>query len=131
MIAIKLITYSICAYALAEMMVFARGPFGLFNLIRYGASKISDGLAELFGCMLCLPMWIGMAFSVLNIFVIPSMSFVPSMVVYGLPLSKGAIVFNVIADGLFTAGVSWLLYQIESFVETFQQKGQEDEGDER
>lgn len=111
--------YTVCAYALSEMMVFGRGPFGLFSGIRYIASKISRGMGELFSCMLCLPMWIGVMLSVINITLVPTIAFTPAMIIYGMPLSKGSIMFNVIADGLFTSGTSWLIYQIESFVESF------------
>lgn len=121
MLVIKLIVYTVCAYALGEMMVFGRGPFGIFTLMRKAASRVSDGMGELFGCMLCLPMWIGMVLSVLNIFLFPSLAFVPSMVVYGVPLTKGAVLLSVFVDGLFTSGSSWLLYQIECFVENIRE----------
>lgn len=121
--------YAVCAYALSEMMVFGRGPFGLFSGIRQIASKISSGMGELFSCMLCLPMWIGIMLSVINIAFVPTLAFTPAMIVYGIPLSKGAIVFNVISDGLFTSGTCWLLFQIESFVENFANRnGEETDG---
>lgn len=123
----RLFMYTICAYAISEMMVFGRGPFGVFEWIRYIAGKISSGMKDLFSCMLCLPMWVGMILSVINIFAIPSIAFVPSLLVYGLPISKGMLVFNIIADGLFTSGICWLIYQIESFVETFVKRDEDEQ----
>lgn len=114
---LNIFIYIIAAYGLSEMMVFSQGPFGLFQRIRGLADRI--GFGDVFKCMVCLPTWVGITFSCLDIFVLKSICFTPSSILY--PFADGLvnIVFKIGVDAMFTAGICWLIYQIETFVEKY------------
>lgn len=123
----RLIFYIFCAYGLSEMMVFSNGPFGMFSGIRSVASRISSGLGELFSCMICLPTWVGITFSAINVIFMPIVPFTPANIILGVGGGFWMVLFKIILDGLFTSGTTWILYQIESYVENTTPKTDSDE----
>lgn len=118
MLFFKLFVYILCAYGLSEMVVFGRGPFGVFEKWREIAHNIGDGFGELFTCMLCFPTWVGMTLSFIDIVFIPFTQFTPFNMVFGLfPGGFWLNLFTVLLDGFATAGICWLLYQVEEALE--------------
>lgn len=117
MIALKLFAYIFFAYGLTTIMVYGRGPFGLCEKIRQLAAYMSDGLGELFSCPLCFSTWVGMIFSIVDVFLIESVALTPfSMILSGVDCFSIAIL-TVLMDGFFTAGFVWLLHQLEEAME--------------
>lgn len=116
---IIVIAYVIATYGLSEMVVFGYGPFGMFEKWRSLTSRISYGLGKLFSCMLCFPTWVGLGFSLLNMFAFPMFPITPFMVILGDTIAANAGMMVVIAfmDMLFTAGSCWMLYTIEDALE--------------
>lgn len=117
MIALKLFAYMFYAYGITTIMVYGRGPFGLCETIRNLASKISDGLGELFSCPLCFSTWVGMLTSLLNLLCLSTHPFTPFSIILG---STGGIwigILIILLDGFFTAGIVWLLHQLEEAME--------------
>lgn len=118
MLFFKLFVYILCAYGLSEMVVFGRGPFGIFEKWRDVAHDIGDGFGELFTCMLCFPTWVGMALSVIDIACFPFFQFTPFNIVFSMvPGGFLLNLFIVLLDGFATAGICWFLYQIEEALE--------------
>lgn len=78
---------------------------------------MSDGLGELFSCPLCFSTWVGMIFSIVDVFLIESVALTPfSMILSGVDCFSIAIL-TVLMDGFFTAGFVWLLHQLEEAME--------------
>lgn len=104
-------------YGFSEMVVFGEGPFGIFEWWRNTADKIGTGFGKLFQCMMCFPTWLGLMFSLIDVFLIPSAAFTPfSIIFYGM--DGGWIkLLNIILDMGFTSGVCWCIYKIEEVLE--------------
>lgn len=111
---LTLFAYIIFAYGIANMIIFASGPFGVFEWWRNTAHRISDGFGELFTCPMCLSTWIGLLFSALNIWVTPNIAFTPFNMVFG---TGNYIPFVLIMDMGFTSGIVWLIHQFEEMME--------------
>lgn len=106
--------YCIVAYGLSNMVVFASGPFKIFERIRNFADSISEHFGQLFKCMICFPANIGWVFSIINWFFIP-FSFTPfNLILMGTNLWWLAM----IGDCCFTSGIVWIIHNIESFFES-------------
>lgn len=111
---LTLFAYIIFAYGIVNMIIFARGPFGIFEWWRNAAHRISDGFGELFTCPMCLSTWIGLLFSAINIWVTPNIAFTPFNMVFG---TGNYIPFALIMDMGFTSGIVWLIHQFEEMME--------------
>jgi hypothetical protein len=111
---LTLFAYIIFAYGIVNMIIFARGPFGVFEWWRNTAHHISDGFGELFTCPMCLSTWIGLLFSAINIWVTPNIAFTPFNMVFG---TGNYIPFVLIMDMGFTSGIVWLIHQFEEMME--------------
>ena len=104
--------YIIFAYGLSNIIVYARGPFGIFEWWRGFTHNISDGLGEVFSCMICFPTWVGIGCSILDI-CFKTFSFTP----FNLLLNTAPWWLIILLDMCFTSGVVWLLDQLESAFE--------------
>ena len=114
MIAFVLIAYAVCAYGFCNMLIFARGPFGIFEKWRNFTHSISDGLGELFTCPMCLSTWCGIFFSVINTLCVPSVAFTPFNIIFGV---GNCVWLTILMDMGFTSGIVWLLHQLEEMME--------------
>lgn len=109
-----IIVYIFFAYGLTNMIIFASGPFGIFEKWRNFAHRINEGFGELFTCPMCLSTWVGLFFSLLNILFVPKVAFTPFNIIFGV---GNYIPFALIMDMGFTSGVVWLLYQFDEMME--------------
>lgn len=96
------------------MIIFASGPFGIFEKWRNFAHRVSDGFGELFTCPMCLSTWIGLVFSAINIWLVPTVAFTPFNMVFGV---GEYIPLVLIMDMGFTSGIVWLIHQFEEMME--------------
>lgn len=115
MAAVKLIAYILFAYGAANMVVFANGPFGIFEKWRQFTHNISESFGELFTCMICLSTWIGIVFSLINTYVAPDIAFTPFNMVFGTGTEH--VILKTILDLAATSGVVWLLHNLEEAME--------------
>ena len=115
MLLFKLTVYTLFAYGLANMVVYANGPFGIFEKWRDLSHRISAGFGELFTCMICFSTWIGVVFSLLNSFVVTSVAFTPFSVVFGA--GHNDVVIKTFMDMCATSGAVWLLHNFEEACE--------------
>ena len=118
-------SYIIFAYGLSNMIIFARGPFGMFEKWRSFSHSLSDGFGELFTCPMCLSTWIGLLFSLINILFVP-FPFTPFNMVFGV---GNHIALTLIMDMGFTSGIVWLLHQLEEMMERVGVYYEEEEND--
>lgn len=111
---LTLLAYIIFAYGTANMIIFASGPFGVFEKWRNFAHRVSDGFGELFTCPMCLSTWIGLVFSAINIWLVPTVAFTPFNMVFGV---GEHIPLTLVMDMGFTSGIVWLIHQFEEMME--------------
>lgn len=88
----------------------------MFGVIRNIADNI--GLGEVFSCMMCLPLWVGVTLSLIDVLLLPT-PFTPfSVILDSLELNLWVIVAIVLLDGVLSSGVTWLIHNIEEFFES-------------
>lgn len=114
MTAITFISYIIFAYGICNMIIFGKGPFGIFEKWRNFTHSISDGLGELFTCPMCLSTWCGLVFSAINIYLVPSIAFTPFNMIFGV---GNCVWLTLIMDMGVTSGFVWLVYQLDEMME--------------
>lgn len=105
--------YCIVCYGLSNMVVFASGPFRIFEKIREITNLISEHFGQLFNCLICFPANLGWIFSLINWFLIPIPITPFNMLLVGTNLWWLAM----ICDCCFTSGIVWIIHNIESFFE--------------
>lgn len=113
MTAIIFISYIIFAYGISNMIIFARGPFGVFEWWRSFSHSLNEGFGELFTCPMCLSTWVGLVFSLINVLFVP-FAFTPFNMVFGV---GNYVLLTLIMDMGFTSGIVWLLHQLEEMME--------------
>lgn len=113
MMIIKIICYMIFAYGLSNMVVYARGPFGIFEWWRGFTHNINEHLGEMFSCMICFPTWVGIGSSVIDL-LFNGFAFTPFNVLLGAAAPWWLII---ILDACLTSGIVWLLDQFETAME--------------
>jgi len=110
----SLFVYIITAYGLSNIIVYSSGPFNLFSKIRtYSAEYLPSNLGEVFSCMICFPTWVGIFASLANYFLLPSINFTPSFLLF----PNASIFFAIIIDACFTSGIVWLIDTLENYYE--------------
>ena len=115
MLCFKLIAYILFAYGMANMVVYANGPFGIFEKWRSFTHSLNESFGELFTCMICLSTWIGVVFSLVDLYLVLSLDFTPFNVVFGGDRSYALLI--VLLDMCATSGAVWLLHNLEEAME--------------
>ncbi len=111
---ITFLSYIICCYGIACIVVYANGPFHIFEKWRNFAHSIHEQFGELFTCMLCFSTWIGLTLSLIDAFLLTSVTFTPfNVILWGV----APFWFIMIMDMGFTSGCVWLLHQLEEMME--------------
>lgn len=113
MVWLSIFCYILFAYGVSNMVVYARGPFALFEKWRGFTARISGGFGELFSCMICFPTWVGIVSSVMDI-MFTGFSFTPFNILLG---GTAPCWFVIGMDACFTSGTVWLLDQLENAFE--------------
>lgn len=111
---ITFMSYIICCYGISNMIVYANGPFHIFEHWRNFAHSIHEQFGELFSCMLCISTWIGLALSSIDYWFLTSVAFTPFNIILG---GITPIWLIIILDMGFTSGCVWLLHQLEEMME--------------
>lgn len=112
---LKVIIYVLFAYGFANMVVYAGGPFGIFERWRNFTHRVSEGFGELFTCMICFSTWIGIAFSLIDSYCFPTIAFTPFSLVFGA--GHDHVVIKTMMDMCMTSGCVWLLHNLEEAME--------------
>ena len=112
--ALIIFIYLVACYGIANTIIYARGPFHIFDALHEMAKKIHPQLEEMLSCFICLDWWIGFAFSLLDTFVLTGIAFTP-MALLGLPLEYWYV--SMFLDGAFTSGAVWLINTVQDALE--------------
>lgn len=108
-----LLIYVLLAYGISNIMVFG----SIFQKFRdvIGVNDDEPGFfGKLFGCMMCLPFWVGIFLS-LTIYS-------PTYFLYGdatMYITPDSIYrpFTVFLDGCLTSGAVWLIHTLQEYFE--------------
>ena len=106
-----LLVFILVNYGMSNIVVYARGPFHIFEWWRNTAFKIHPQLGEMFSCMICYPTW--------NAIMLTGLSYL-----IGIQLTPFTIVFNweypiitALLDGAIGSGTTWIIHNIEEWFE--------------
>lgn len=115
-----LIVFVLIVYGLSNLVIYSDGPFKIFNVIRVIFNKI--GLGDFIGCMMCLPTWMGMLVSVINLGLIINFgvdAFTPfNFLLIDLNNRLWGVVLIVILDGTLASGTTWFIHNVEEYFES-------------
>jgi hypothetical protein len=112
-----LLVYILSCYGMSNVMVFSRGPFGIFEEWRNLSEKINSSFGELFSCMMCFPFWVGALLSIINLFLLPSVLFTPFNIIIMIHSDILSKLFIIVMDGILSSGTTWILHNIEEYFE--------------
>lgn len=96
---------------MSNMIVFANGPFHIFEKVRSVANSLSSQLGEMFSCMICYPTWNGIILSVISLVI--GVYFTP----FTLLFNGEHVILTVLFDGCLGSGSTWLIHNIEEYYE--------------
>lgn len=111
----SIIIFSIVVYGLSNCLVYAEGPFRIFEFYRYFMSKMPSNLGHGATCMICTPFQVGIILSLINIFLITDMDFTPMNTLSCYSAEYWYI--KIILDGAFGSGVTWLIHTFQECLE--------------
>lgn len=121
---LELIIFILCTYGISNMIVFASGPFRLFEIIREVGDRIlPSNLSEMFHCMICFPTWVGIVLSLINMFIFNDVYFTPF---YQIVHNTDNWLLICLLDGCVASGSTWLLHTLQEHFEIIE----EDDGTE-
>lgn len=110
----KFLSYILVAYGFCNLVIYANGPFHIFEKWRTFAHSVSEQFGELFTCMMCFSTWIGLVLSLINSLVFPSVAFTPFNIILG---SVAPFWVIMILDMACTSAMVWLVHQLEEMME--------------
>ena len=109
-----IIIFLLLVYGICNIIVFANGPFHIFIKMHDYFKEHHPMLEEVTSCMICLPTWVGMFLSAVNLIFFPYLPFTPmNIVLYGGNIWLISIFF----DGLIASGGNWLLHTFQEMME--------------
>lgn len=108
-----LFVYILFTFGLANILVYAYGPFGIINLVRGILDDIFGERGNMLNCMMCVGANIGIVMSLLNCFVFTTSYFTPGNLLFGYDFPWYMIL---IVDMFFTSGTTWLLNSVDEYL---------------
>lgn len=113
-----LLIFILICYGLSNMIIYSKGPFSVFEKWRNITERINPSLGELFSCMMCLPFWVGLFISLIDMFILPGISITPlNILIQVIPFNFFNIIIVIILDGVISSASTWILHNIEEFFE--------------
>lgn len=110
------LVYLTTCFGISTILIDSVGPWHVLEKWHNWMASKTPMLDELFSCYICLPTWLGVAFSSLNIIFLPYLSLTPFNILIG-----GVAPWWIIVplDAAFTSGGIWLIHSAQSAVERF------------
>lgn len=109
-----LVVYCLLVYGISNHIVYAHGPFHMYDKIHDITKRIHPQIEEGLSCFICFPTWLGIVFSVLNYFFVPTVTLTPCMIV----LNNLAPWWVIMAlDGFVASAIGWLMNTIQESLE--------------
>jgi len=110
----NILIFFLLVYGICNIIIFANGPCHIFLKMHKYFKERHPMLEEMFSCMICLPTWVGMFLSAVNLILFPYTPFTPmNMVLYAENLWPIVIFF----DGLIASGGNWLIHTLQEMME--------------
>ena len=109
-----IVIYILVCYGMANMIVYANGPFHIFRKLHSYLDREYPMLGEMISCMICLPTWIGFLMSAINIIFFTYSAFTPMNSVI---FDKNLWPIIVFLDGMLTSGACWLIHTLQEMME--------------
>lgn len=106
--------YVFFVYGISVLFTQSVGPFNIFAKIRFYTQKLNSNLGFLFRCMICFPMLIGFIFSLIDWFLVKSISFTPFNILFS---GTGNWFLACIMDMCFNVGICHLIWNIDDFID--------------
>lgn len=110
---LELVIYILCAYGISNILVFADGPFRIFERYREWTETLPSNIGEGSRCMICTPCQVGIALSIIDL-LLTSVSFTPFNVLFHNP-SLWYLIIPL--DGAITSGSVWLIHTLQEALE--------------
>jgi len=123
MISLIMLIFIFACYGFSNVIVYSNGPGDIFSKWRDLANKIHPKFGELFGCMMCLPMWVGFILSTINIVFFGALiAFTPMnlLLIYFSVHGVFISILAVLIDGAIASGTSWFIHNVEEYFESRQ-----------
>jgi len=111
---VTLLIYLFVSYGICNIIIYANGPFHIFEKMHLFLKEKYPTLEEMMSCFICLPTWCGFFLSTVNILFFPTIAFSPMNVIISDKLLWPIIIFF---DGMFTSGICWMLNIFEEMIE--------------
>ena len=110
----NIVIFFLLVYGICNIIVFANGPFHIFLKMHQYFKQHHPMLEEMFSCMICLPTWVGMFLSAVNLILFPFTPFTPmNVILYTENLWPLVIFF----DGLIASSGNWLIHTFQEMME--------------
>lgn len=115
---ISIFIYMLVCYGIANTIIYAHGPFHMFDAMHKIAYKIHPQIEEMLSCFICSGWWIGFIFSISNIWLFDSVPFTPINLI---GIGDNLWYITVFLDGAFVSASNWLINIIEDRIERHEQ----------
>lgn len=110
------IVYIIMSFGVSTILIDSIGPWHIFEKWHNWMAVHTPVLEELFSCYICLPTWIGIICSTLNLIFLPTFGLTPfNIILFGI--APWWIIIPL--DAAFTSGGVWLIHTFQSAVEKY------------
>lgn len=117
MILLQLFIFSILCYSISNHIVYTDGPFDLYKGLRWFGDRLHPSIGYLLGCMICLPTWVGMILSGIDLWVLPFSLTPMNILSTGYELTFLTKIFIIVFDGFIGSGITWLIHTFQEYME--------------
>lgn len=115
----KFLIFSMTCYGISNIEVYSNGLFNIFSKWRKWINDKSETFGELFSCMMCLPFWVGLIISLIDILFMPKIDITPYNILLDFYNDNIYMsLFILFMDGCIASGSVWLIHNIEEFFES-------------
>lgn len=110
------LVYLIAAFGISTILIDSVGPYHIFEKWHNWMVSNTPMLDELFSCYVCLPCWIGIVCSLMNLIFLPDCRLTPA----NMALCGVAPWWVIVPlDAAFTSGGVWLIHTFQSAAEKY------------
>lgn len=106
--------YCLFVYGISNHIIYAHGPFHIYDKIHEIAKKIHPQIDEAISCFICFPTWVGIVSSIMNYFFIPTVALTPCMMILN---HLAPWWFIMIMDGFVASAIGWLINTVQETLE--------------
>ena len=110
----NILLFSLVVYGISNMLVYASGPFRMFEKYRDFMDTMPSNIGEGAHCMICTPTQVAIVLSLIDVFT------------YGVTFTPGNLITDdnsslwllaLIIDGGLGSGIAWLLHTAQEALE--------------